>query len=147
MRTFWIDYEQQVQWAANEEANELLRRDHAAEEARKFHERFQHEKHSHRLQVGPVEKRYLLALIAYGERNRRRRNRVWAADGTGIPVILRGHTDALNSAQWSPNGERIVTASDDKTARIWSAADARELFQLKHEVEVSAAVCVLESGE
>ncbi|MEH2036760.1 WD40 repeat domain-containing protein, partial [Nostoc sp.] len=30
-----------------------------------------------------------------------------------------GHTDTVNSASFSPDGERIVTASSDNTARVW----------------------------
>ncbi|WP_071777278.1 WD40 repeat domain-containing protein [Coleofasciculus chthonoplastes] len=32
---------------------------------------------------------------------------------------LKGHQGTVNSANFSPDGQRIVTASDDKTARVW----------------------------
>ncbi len=32
---------------------------------------------------------------------------------------LKGHTATVNSANFSPDGSKIVTASDDKTARVW----------------------------
>jgi WD40 repeat protein len=32
---------------------------------------------------------------------------------------LRGHTSTVNSAAFSPDGRRIVTASGDHTARVW----------------------------
>ena len=44
--------------------------------------------------------------------------RVWNADGTGDPVVLNGRVD---SAAWSPDGKRIVTASADQTVWIWNA--------------------------
>jgi WD40 repeat protein len=36
-----------------------------------------------------------------------------------------------NSAAFSPDGTRIVTASDNKTARIWDAASAKEIAALR----------------
>ena len=33
----------------------------------------------------------------------------------------------VNSAAFSPDGKRIVTASDDKTARIWDAASGKPI--------------------
>lgn len=34
-------------------------------------------------------------------------------------MVLKGHEGEVWSASWSPDGKRIVTASEDKTARIW----------------------------
>jgi WD40 repeat protein len=45
--------------------------------------------------------------------------RVWRADGTDTPVVLKGHTEAVWQAAYSPDGQFIVTASDDGTARVW----------------------------
>ena len=47
--------------------------------------------------------------------------RVWNADGTGDPLVLRGHEGSIWSAAWSPDGKRIVSTSRDKTMRIWNA--------------------------
>lgn len=44
--------------------------------------------------------------------------------------ILKGHTDIVDSAQFSPDGSRIVTASTDDTARIWDSATGKELHTL-----------------
>ena len=37
----------------------------------------------------------------------------------------------MQSAAFSPDGSRIVTASDDKTARIWDAASGKEIAVLR----------------
>src|SRR4029079_14660446 len=33
---------------------------------------------------------------------------------------LKGHTSAVNYAEWSPNGTSIVSVSSDRTARVWN---------------------------
>ncbi|AUX30271.1 MULTISPECIES: WD40 repeat domain-containing protein [Sorangium] len=54
--------------------------------------------------------------------------RVWNADGSGAPVVLRGHEDKVESAVFSADGQRVVTASGDRTARVWPIS-ARTLQQ------------------
>ena len=41
----------------------------------------------------------------------------------------------LNSAQFSPDGKRIVTASGDSTAKVWDANTGKELFSLKGHID------------
>jgi WD40 repeat protein len=51
-------------------------------------------------------------------------------------VLLSGHGDFVGNAAFSPDGRRVVTASEDHTARIWDALTGHELTQLKHSNKV-----------
>ena len=44
--------------------------------------------------------------------------------------VLRGHDGSVRSAAFSPDGARVVTASDDKTARVWDAATGKTITVL-----------------
>jgi WD40 repeat protein len=46
-------------------------------------------------------------------------------------LMLSGHQERGNSAASSPDGRRIVTASEDGTARIWNAATGKEIVALR----------------
>ena len=52
--------------------------------------------------------------------------RIRDADSGTLLETLRGHDDAVNSRPFSPDGERVVTASEDWTARIWECGLACE---------------------
>ena len=71
--------------------------------------------------------------VARSSRHRRTRPPASGTPRTATEIaVLRGH-DRLrcSSAAFSPDGSRIVTASYDKTARIWDAATAKELAVLR----------------
>jgi len=52
---------------------------------------------------------------------------------TANSIVLRGHTRNLTNTMFSPDGRRVVTASLDNTARLWDAADGKEIAVLKHD--------------
>ncbi len=44
------------------------------------------------------------------------------------PRILRGHTDQVYDIAWSPDGRRLVSTSQDRTAKIWDVSSGLELL-------------------
>ncbi len=59
--------------------------------------------------------------------------------GSRITTLL-GHAAPVRAMQFSVDGEKLVTGSDDKTARVWDLTDAKfpELARFQHEVAVTA---------
>lgn len=52
-----------------------------------------------------------------------------AASGQ-ILHTLTGHTDAITSLAWSPDGMKLVTTADDDTVRLWRTADGQLLHTI-----------------
>jgi WD40 repeat protein len=50
-----------------------------------------------------------------------------------------GHTDAIESAVFSPDGKTVLTTSKDKTVRIWDVATGKELQKLEKFLRAAAA--------
>ncbi|MDP6960875.1 MAG: hypothetical protein QF595_05055 [Dehalococcoidia bacterium] len=47
-----------------------------------------------------------------------------------IRLALTGHDGGVESAAYSPDGRRIVTAGQDRTAKVWEAQTGKELLTL-----------------
>lgn len=56
---------------------------------------------------------------------------IWSSISAELLASLQGHTNILSSARFSPDGQRVVTASYDGTARIWNAAGGQVLAVLR----------------
>jgi WD40 repeat protein/tRNA A-37 threonylcarbamoyl transferase component Bud32 len=55
-------------------------------------------------------------------------------------LALKGHHGPVLSAEFSPDGQRILTASADKTARLWEADTGKLVHTLKHPYGVGFAL-------
>ena len=61
----------------------------------------------------------------------RRRNRCIVEIATGTELVrMQGHTGFITQATLSLDGSKVLTASDDETARIWDATTGVELVRL-----------------
>jgi WD40 repeat protein len=55
---------------------------------------------------------------------------VWDAESGQELRSLRGHERIVTSVAYSPDGQRIVSGSWDKTVRVWDAENGQELLSL-----------------
>jgi WD40 repeat protein/tRNA A-37 threonylcarbamoyl transferase component Bud32 len=49
-------------------------------------------------------------------------------EGSNSLFTYRGHSDWVWSVAWSPTGNRVASASSDKTVQVWDAADGAHLY-------------------
>ena len=48
----------------------------------------------------------------------------------GPNVVLKGHNWNIRGCAFSPDGTRIITGSEDRTARVWDSATGEEIYKL-----------------
>ncbi|HEY3778613.1 MAG TPA: TIR domain-containing protein [Rhizomicrobium sp.] len=91
--------------------------------------------------------RYALAGIAAGNwplargNDAEARAELWgAANLSSTLAVLRGHRSLVLTASFSPDGKRILTASQDTTAAIWDSTTGRRIALLRgHHREILGA--------
>ncbi len=76
-----------------------------------------------------------------GERplSRHARNALIYANSENILEAEFQHDELVRSAQFNPDGKRVVTASWDNTSRVWDIATGQQLAEFQHDDQVWSA--------
>jgi WD40 repeat protein len=55
---------------------------------------------------------------------------VWNVSSATVVLQLQGHSDAILGIDWSPDGSKLATSSQDFTARIWDVTTGQRLISI-----------------
>jgi WD40 repeat protein len=64
-----------------------------------------------------------------------------------LPYTFRGHTNAVNSVAWSPDGKRLASGSWDKTVGVWDISSGQTLLTCKGHTDEVASVAWSPDGK
>ena len=94
----------------------------------------------HALQAGTILQRNLLVRLWKPNQQLQTEitKRLWLAFHETPLQLFLWHESYLNSAEFSPDGKYILTASKDKTAKLWNL-DGEILHTLEHDTSVGSA--------
>ena len=71
---------------------------------------------------------------------------VWDTVSQKCVLKLEGHTEVVSSIAYSPDEQRLATASFDKTVKVWDVTTGVELFSLKGHTEPVLSVAYHPDG-
>ena len=77
-------------------------------------------------------------ILPNGRRSRDKTAKIWNTNTGALEHILQ-HDDVVNSASFSPDGSKVVTASNDWTAKIWNTNTGVLEHMLQHKNTVNSA--------
>lgn len=77
-------------------------------------------------------------LVAGGHNNETAKIALWNIDGEKPVFEFNDHTDAVMSVAATKDGKYFASGSIDKTVRVWSLAEKKEIRKIEHEYCVHA---------
>jgi hypothetical protein len=82
-----------------------------------------------------------MRVLMYGVKGSRNVVELFDTSSGRSVAELKGHTEDVVAATFSPDGNRVLTASADKSVRVWDSATGRSIAELKgHTSPVACAV-------
>ena len=61
-------------------------------------------------------------------------------------LVCKGHSNGILELHWTGDGERLVSASSDKTARAWDVITGEQLKKMKEHSEIVNSCCTMRRG-
>jgi WD40 repeat protein len=63
--------------------------------------------------------------------------KIWDLAGRQEIFSLKGHTGPISTVAFSPDGQRLATAGNERMVRMWDPATGRELWNVRHAQRVN----------
>jgi WD40 repeat protein len=73
--------------------------------------------------------------------------RLWDVASAKEIAVLKGHTDGLAAAAFSPDGTRLASAGQDTTVKVWDVASGKEIATLKGHTAALGALAFSPDGQ